>query len=220
MVREKALLVACVCTGDKYPEIYVHALKAAVERHMPCDHEFMCFSDRQIAGIRCKKATLPGWWAKLHLFELAMPTLYFDLDVIITADLAPLVEWDGFGIIWDYLNPAEPPADAIHTKMFNSSVMKLTGNQFHVWEQFCTKSDAVMSRYERGGDQRWITARMPNAKTFPTEWFPSYKFDDCKSGPPDGALAVIFHGHPKMPDFTEGWVPRMWPQLKETDSAS
>jgi hypothetical protein len=205
------MIVACVMTGDKYNERHVRLLRDGVRRWGLGNYEFVCISDRHIAGTRIIPAKLPGWWAKLQLFELREPLIYFDLDVVITDYLKPLVDWNAFGIIWDYLNPAEVPDNVIHTKMFNSSVMRLTGNEFHVWEQFCTKPEAVMSRYVRGGDQRWITARMPDAKTFPPAWFPSYRFDKCEDAVPPEALAVIFHGHPKPWDIPTGWVPR---QLK------
>jgi hypothetical protein len=144
----------------------------------------------------------------LLLFKLGKPLMYFDLDVVITGNLAPLTEWDGFGIIQDWNAIGYMRGDdRVETPMYNSSVMKLVGDEGHVWDQF---KPQMMQRFKRGGDQRWITARMPDARTFPAEWFPSYKVGNHADAPPDGALAVIFHGEPKPASFESGWVKDAW----------
>ncbi len=190
---------ACVKTGPKYNGEYVRRLQKGIARHLPTrmDHEFVCFTDDPVPGVLCEKlpADLPGWWAKVGLFKLREPLIYLDLDVIVTGSLQPLLEWDGFGIIKDWWLPG-----------FNSSVMKLTGNEGHVWDDFIPED---MPRL-RLGDQQWVTEQMSGARTFPRSWFPSYKADKCQAKAPDGALAVIFHGLPKPCQITEGWVSETW----------
>lgn len=189
--------IACVKTGTKYSDEYVKRLQAGVSRHLPKHegHYFTCYTDKPVEGVLCEELpdNLPGWWSKLTLFSLREPLIYFDLDVVITGDITPLLDWNGFGIIRDYWSPG-----------FNSSVMKLTGNEGAVWDTFTRD---VMSRMH--GDQDWITEVMPHGKTFPKQWFPSYKADACADAVPDGAIAVVFHGQPKMPDCG-GWVQKQW----------
>lgn len=204
------MLVCCVRTGDKYSEDYVWKLRSMVARHVHVPHDFLCITDRHIEGMFCEGTKLPGWWAKIELFRLGEPLIYYDLDLILTNDQQPLLDWDGFGIIrdWNELGfVGHEPGDRIITPMFNSSVMKLTGDEKHVFDQF---KPEIMQRFRRGGDQRWITARMPDAKTFPAHWFASYKQGWCEDGPPQDALAVVFHGHPKMPDVEAKWVADLW----------
>ena len=94
---------------------------------------------------------------------------------------------------------------------YNSSVQKLTGEETHVWDNFAKDPDAVMRRCS-WGDQQWVTEQMPNARTFPPHYFPSYKASRLyeKPAPPEDALAVILHGEPKPHQITEGWVPELW----------
>ena len=190
---------ACVKAGTKYGADYVLRLQRGINRHLSSrkGHEFVCFTDDPVPGVLCERlpADLPGWWSKIGLFKLREPLVYFDLDVIITGSLDPLLEWDGFGIIRDWWLPG-----------FNSSVMKLTGEEGHVWEDFT--ADAMKRCYM--GDQQWITHQMTNARTFPPHWLPSYKANKCQAKAPDDAIAVIFHGVPKPCQIAEGWVPELW----------
>lgn len=215
------MLCSCVRTGTVYGEEYVIALWEGLKANMPCEFDFMCFTDQFSDKYPCSPVTLPGWWAKIELFKTRMPMLFFDLDIIITNNLLPVTLWEGFGIIkdWNDWGPEPSLEGKTVTPMFNSSVMKLTGDEYHVWEQF---KPVVMDRFKRGGDQRWITARMPDAKTFPPEWFASYKVSKCVDQIPKDSLAVVFHGHPKPHEIKEGWVPNYWPRRGEmlNDSAT
>lgn len=193
------MLIACVKTGEKYGAEYVRRLRDGVERYLPkeADHPFVCFTDVPVDGVTCEPlpADLPTWFSKIGMFKLREPMLYLDLDIVITGDLTPAIEWDGFGILRDWWLPG-----------FNSSVMKLTGNEGHVWDRF--KVEMIPKLYM--GDQQWVSHQMPGAKTFPQKWFPSWKADKCESGVPEGALAVVFHGDPKPADIGTGWVPEYW----------
>lgn len=190
------MLIACVRTGKKYGDDYVLKLRNGVARHLHVKHDFVCFTENRVEGVECEPlpAPLPGWWSKVSLFSLGRPLIYFDLDVVITGDLQRLVDWNGFGILEDH-----------NGRTFNSSVMKLTGKETKVWERFTPN---VMSHMH--GDQDWITECMQDAPTFPREWFPSFKLDNCLAGPPDGAMAINFHGLPKPHQITSGWVPEVW----------
>ena len=195
MVRP--LLISCVKTGDKYSHEYVTRLRDGVARHLSIPHQFLCFTDDPVEGVECSPLPmdLPGWWAKVGLAKVGTPMLYLDLDVIITGDLREVAEWEGFGIIKDWYLPG-----------FNSSVMKFTGDEDDIWRAF---EPSVMSRIKTG-DQQWFTMMRPDAKTFPAEWFPSYKGMSDHGSPPSGTKAVIFHGNPKPHDIKEGWVPELW----------
>ena len=199
--RARRPLVACVKVGPKYGPEYVLALRDGVRRHMPVDHDFVCFTDEPVEGVRClpPPADLPGWWAKIGLFKLGRPLIYFDLDVVILNDLTPLLEWDGFGIIKDWWQDG-----------FNSSVMKLTGDERFLWNNF--HPEHAMRNLP--GDQDYITGMMPDARTFPPHWFQSYKANKLQNAEPEDALAVIFHGRPKMPECG-GWVAEKWNPKQE-----
>lgn len=194
------MLIACVKKGQKYDADYVRKLKRGIERHLddPRAHDFVCFTDDPVPGVLCDSlpdASLPGWWAKVSLFKLREPVLYFDLDMVIVGNLQPLLDWDGFGIIKDAWLPG-----------FNSSVMKLTGNEGFVYDDFIPEDKWRFPQ----GDQQWITEEMSGAKTFPVDWIPSYKAHQCQNGYPPNAIAVNFHGMPKPSHIETGWVKEMW----------
>lgn len=197
-----SLTIACVKIGQKYGPEYVRRLQAGVKRHLPPNlgATFVCFTDIAVPGVLSERlpTDLPGWWAKVGLFKLREPMIYFDLDVVITGSLAPLLGWDGFGVIKDWWLPG-----------YNSSVMCLTGKEAHVWDNFAKDPNAAM-RHCYLGDQQWVTEQLPDAKTFPPHFFPSYKANKCFDAPPSDAIAVIFHGEPKMHQITTGWVPEHW----------
>lgn len=188
-------LICCVKVGEKYSQEYVTKLRDGIARNLKLPHRFVCFTDDPVPGVECVPlpADLPGWFAKIGLFKICRPLVYFDLDVVITGDLSRLMDWDGFGIIEDWWQTG-----------FNSSVMKLTGNEGDVWRKF---SRSVMKKFP--GDQDFITACLPKAATFPPDYFPSYKADRCQKAVPANAMAVIFHGFPKQPDCG-GWVAEQW----------
>src|SRR5262245_6323250 len=120
------MLICCVKTGTKYGARYVRRLHAGVMRNLHGEHKrhsFVCFTDDRagLGGIDTLNtanlpADLPGWWAKIGLCMIEEPLLYFDLDMVITGDLTPALEWEGFGIIKDVFLPG-----------YNSSVLRLTG---------------------------------------------------------------------------------------------
>lgn len=185
-------LICCVKTGDKYGPEYVINLRNGIARHFPGEHNFVCFTDKPVPGVQCYPlpADLPGWWAKLGLFKLKRPLIYFDLDVVITGSLQALECFDRFTILKDWWLPT-----------YNSSVMVLTGKEGAVWDNF---KPEMMANYP-WGDQEYITHAMPGAQTFPETYFPSFK----ASGIRPGAMAVVFHGHPK-PHELGGWVADEW----------
>ena len=192
-------LVACVKQGEKYGPEYVTRLRDGVARHMTVPHRFVCFTDTPFDGVECHPlpADLPGWWAKLGLFKLGRRLIYFDLDVVVSGNLTALAGLNRFSIIKDWWLPG-----------FNSSVMVLTGNERSVWSKFRPE---FIPDYPQG-DQQWITAQLPDAFTFPPEWFPSFKADKCFESAPEHSKAVIFHGNPK-PHELGGWVADEWRQL-------
>lgn len=195
-------MICCVKTGTKYNhDDYVLRLRDGVRRHLPggsSGERFVCFTDAAVGGVDCEPlpVDLPKWWAKLGLFTIGKPLIYFDLDVVIVGSLAPLLQWEGFGII---KNP--------WLKGYNSSVMKLTGGETDVWTRFVPGVMAAMR-----GDQDWLNVAMPGAPTFPVKWFPSWKAHRvfAMPEPPLGAIAINCHGSPKPAQITTGWLRDHW----------
>lgn len=204
------LNVVCIKAGTKYSAEYVGRLQRGVSRFLSIPHRFICLTDDS-AGLNCESLPLDepltGWWHKVTLFK-ANPygmngrLLFLDLDVVVTGPLDAIAEWpSNFGIIRDYVKP----------QTYNSSVLVLdVGTAAKVWDNFNDKARACCR-----GDQDWITSQLPNERTFPAEWCPSYKhgiglgFDSCRLVQPPAAKVVVFHGKPK-PHECDGWVREAW----------
>jgi hypothetical protein len=192
--------VVCVNHGSKYDPKYVRVLEAQVRRNLKQEHEFFCITDHPKAYI-CRtipiERGLKGWWPKLQFFKGGLfpdRALYLDLDVCITGSLDELVDVDSpFCIISDW-----------HLPCFNSSVMVLDPwTHPEVWEDFRTYHATP------GGDQQWITDKVPDAATFPSNWCLSYR-SHAQPGVPKGCKVVVFHGDPKPEDMPSSWVADYW----------
>ncbi len=111
--------VVSVRVGDKYGIEYVTRLHDGIARHLDEEQAHYCLTDDPDSlpdGIEpiLVNPSLPGWWAKVQLFDLdTMPwrngaeVLYMDLDVCVTGRLEELPH----GIIRDW-----------HWPTYNSSV--------------------------------------------------------------------------------------------------
>src|SRR5262245_43788508 len=104
MVRGLEMIIACVRTGLIYPFEYVVKLRNMVSRHFRLPYTFYCLTDQPercegVGFIDVTKLGLPGWWAKMVLFEPQWRSnndvIYFDLDTVVIGDLTPLADVPG-----------------------------------------------------------------------------------------------------------------------------
>jgi hypothetical protein len=100
--------IACVLkSGGDYDIEYVERLRDGVRKHLHAPYRFVCMSD---VDVPCERIPLrhdfAGWWAKLELFYLDGPVLFFDLDTVIAGDITPIVEYDHvFTAVSDFYRP-------------------------------------------------------------------------------------------------------------------
>ena len=227
--------VLCVRFGDKYGLEYVERLRNMVSRHLTVPYEFVCLTDStlEIDGVRNIIQLNAGysrpWWHKVHMFDPALsisgPVLYFDLDVVIHANVDKLVVTDPeqFYSIRDFNRKFQSSWNTI-----NSSVISwYHGQQSHVWTEFNSNPTAAMKFY---GDQDWIwhTSRK-KLSVWPDEWIQSYKweirsksevevvkgkrvfsFQNNNISLPADCCVTVFHGEPKPQDVTDKFVVDNW----------
>lgn len=188
---DNRMTVACVFVKGPYPYTadYVVRLERMVRRHLSRPFRFVCFTDQPwlfSAPIETVPiaATLPGdprangYWTKLHVFNpahrLAGRVLFLDLDVLVVADLAPLVDYPApFALCADEM-ALERPAVAVDSigrtilRRFNASAMVFEGGTHaDLWQAW---TPDVTRRLQ--GDQDWYAERCPYAAAMPVEWFP------------------------------------------------
>lgn len=197
------LTVFCVCVGTKYHSGYVYALKESVAKHLGVTHEFVCITPRRLPGIKTVAPPVPyhGWWAKTGLFAPGIatgPSLYFDLDVVITGSLDYLVEYTAEEF-------AAPPnwAQSGHGGI-QSSVMAWRGNWQEPVEYIKPQWPEVTKRL--WGDQELLwEMRGDNWTRIPNGIY-SYKYHCLKGQRPDDMAVCVFHGEPKPHEVGDEWL--------------
>lgn len=201
--------VVCVKWGNKYGQEWVYRLRRMLNRHFR-PHQFVCMTDKPIHGVECVPCPegLPGWWAKVGLFEPGkFPgwNLYLDLDVVITASIAKIDEgltedkvWARDDFSYSLLNHKnlDPHAKKLlgGDGTVNSSVMLWKGGAGRrVWDEF---SPGVMDVLH--GDQNWITQRLwpDEVGLLDNKWACSYKYHIQRGE--SAKPIVVFHGDPKV----------------------
>lgn len=202
--------VICVLrSGEEYNAEWVRKLRDGVKRNLTVPHIFKCLSD---VDVPCERLPLrhkwPGWWAKIELFRVVDgPTLYLDLDTVVTGDLNWLSSLqDDFLMLSNFHIP----------QFVGSGVMWFGKEQRHVYERFCEKPfkwiEHINSRRDGPylGDQAFIWESMKRkVKYLPMERIKSYKFH-CTKGLPENTSLVCFHGLPKLTDVKADWIERHW----------
>jgi len=205
-----------------------------VARHCTIPYEFVCLTDdaRPIDGVRLIVQPSGGypklWWQKVHMFDPMLDVggriLYFDLDVIIHANIDKLAQGtdkDFYGIR-DFNRKFHPGWNVL-----NSSVMCWQkGMHPDIFSTFMTNPKKAMKMH---GDQDWIWAVAKSRITFyPDEWIMSYKWElrdrteiSRQNGitrfktvrspkiPKENCVAV-FHGDPNPPDIQDQFVVDNW----------
>ena len=202
------MLVLCVCkSGAEYTAEWVEKLKAGVSRNLTVPYEFKCLSDIEVPDRIPLKHSWPGWWSKIEVFrEVTGPTLYLDLDTVVTGNIDWLTKTEGFTAIRNFHDP----------DMIGSAVMWFSGPLRKVYDRFCEKPFKWIDYHEKKangpylGDQAFIWESMKRkVEHLPMERIKSYKFH-CKAGLPENTSLVCFHGLPKLPTVKADWIERHW----------
>lgn len=180
-----AVTVTCLFVKGEYPYTaeYVTRLYAMVRRWLDRPFRFCCLTDQPwlftppIETIPVTKLAGFAPWTKLELFNPVRAwsgrMLYLDLDTLIVAPLAPIVDTPGSFVITD-----DPPKHHSHrtkdsygrqiVRRFNSSVM--------VWEGgthtglYTDWRPGVAQRLS--GDQDFLGEQLGDAVALPRAWFP------------------------------------------------
>lgn len=191
------LTVYCVLWGDKYSKGRVYQLQKMVAEHLTVPKKFVCVTDQQLENRHMVRPIVPwhGWWQKLSLFEIATgPSLYFDLDTVITGNLDYLAEYADT----EFAAPANWGQSG-HGGI-QSSVMAWNGQ----WKEPFNCFDYEKDHKRLWGDQEFLTElRGDNYVKIPGVF--SYKYH-CRNGLPEDARVVCFHGKPDYWEVSDPWV--------------
>ena len=233
--------VVCIKYGRYYGPEYVNRLFASVARNLTRPFRFVCVTN-DVSGIRpevecvpfMESPNVPGrkWpniFSKLTLFkdgfaDLEGPTLYLDLDVLITGPLDKFFDYrpGEFCIIRNWVE--------FYKRIFrrlppigNSSCFRFdAGASNAVYEFFLREvADPAKRHLFTKGSQKLQTRAMfhvGKVAWWPADWVCSFK-RQCippfplnlllAPRPPKAASVVAFHGHPDIPEARGGYAFRV-----------
>lgn len=227
--------VICMKWGVKYGPDYVNTLRAMLTRHLHRPHRFICFTeDATGIGPGVEIMPLPPMdlpegkergWRKLStfqapLFDLKGPTLFLDLDIVITGRMDDFFELPGeFCIIHDWAKPWRITG--------NSSVYRFeAGAHPEILADFLKDIDGVKKAVRN--EQEYLTREMHRKGLltyWPKEWCVSFKHSCLPTFPlnlvrtptlPAGAKVVVFHGNPNPPEAVVGKSKNLYRHVRPT----
>ena len=211
------ITVACVFWGDKFSDDYVYNLKSMVERNTTVPHQFVCFSDRELEGIKTVKliSGYKGWWNKMQMFntdfKLGNRVVYLDLDTLIVDNIDWLLEYDGMFMGIEDLGSVNEHQPELKGRL-QSGVMSWDYRlNSHLWNRFTSSGES--QRYR--GDGEYLNHIVPKyQRDFIQKRYKgklkSYKYQVYSEGITDDLSIICFHGRPSIPQamtetVTTGW---------------
>lgn len=234
------MTVCCVLrSGGDYDARYVRRLCRGLSEHLNILHRFVCLTDlpSEVAwadpvGHIVEPLPLehdwPGWWAKMEIFRIPGPLLYFDLDTVIVGDITPLAKLLCEGTPETFVGLRD-----FYTGRLQSAILGWSGDVRILYDRFAAHAAEAswnpgrigpsmthMGRHHRG-DQDWLSMTLTTYRTpvgFIQDVFPgvySAKADiHAKHGGklPADARIVCFHGHPRPAELipAPAWLREHW----------
>lgn len=224
--------ILCIKWGTRYPASYVNFLHAGVRRHLRQPFRFVCCTDDS-AGLAAGVETVPfpanpglkrGWpdvLVKLLVTqdgfgELAGPTLFLDLDVVILGNLAGFFTYEPGKncIIHNWVNPRKeligrrPPVG-------NSSVFRFeAGRSNYIYKTFQREMAQAENLSVFNTEQAFLTHAMGEVRWWPEAWTRSYKRHCrpafplnlfCTPKAPRDCRILVFHGRPDPDEAIRGY---------------
>jgi hypothetical protein len=179
-----------------YSPDWVLRLRDQVAAHLPQPHRFVCLSNVDVPGVETLPLQhgWPGWWSQVEMFEAARDlgdrVLYLDLDVFVTGDLTPIVNYPApFALmppshVFGGLKPREMPG-VVRKYQGTCAVFSPPAGD----EMFRAFGPEVMATYRSYQD--WFGAVWPDLPTMPPAWFAKVK--QCRHGVPADVKVVLAH---------------------------
>jgi len=227
------LHVICLKYGTRYPASYVNRLYAGVERHLSRPFEFHCCTDDP-EGVRPEVKIIafpenPGikcWWphvlVKLMLTQagfggLSGPTLFLDLDLIITGSLDAFFDYEPgrFCIIHNWAS-VRKRLTGKRPAVGNSSVFRFDSGpkSGEIYQTFLREMDRAEDRSQFNTEQAFLTYAMKDPVWWPESWVQSFKWNLRPTFPlnllvapkkPQDCRIVVFHGKPDPDEAIAGY---------------
>lgn len=227
--------IICLKWGDRYPAYYVNELYQGVRRNLSRPFQFLCVTENPaglLPEIRTHefpedpgmKMVWPHVFMKLCVLkdgfaDLKGPTLFLDVDIIITGSLDRFFDYQPGKncIIHNWL----PPHKQVFRKrpdIGNSSVFRFeAGGSQYIYEKFMAEKFDAENRSLFPTEQAFLTYAMGEKYYWPDSWVRSFKRHCRRVFPlnhllppvlPEDASIIAFHGHPDPDEAIHGYTGR------------
>jgi hypothetical protein len=234
--KKKEVNVVCAKWGKKYPAKYVNNLFYGVSRWMDRKFRFLCFTDDP-SGLESAIEAHPlpiesfedayevgenrkgrkGAWRKISLLKPGLAgmqgqIIVFDIDVVITGSLSPIIDYDPKGICfrreWRYSRwGREGGHGSVYT--FNPQLHP------YLYEEFAADPIGSINRYK--GSEQYYTSmtalKYGKLRYLPDRLVCSFKRDLLPLFPfnmfqqpslPEACSVLCFHGQPTIEEAIRG----------------
>ena len=233
----------CIKWGTAYGPEYSNRLYSGVRTNLSVPVRFFCVTEIReglhpdieaidlpdepwLEEMNAALAKLDRYWEmrKASLFrpglipDLDGPLLGFDLDVVVTGSLDPLLEFEPGKVIMrhDWFKERNG-RDGGHGSVFRFDPRR------HGWLYDTLAADPTGEVEKVGGEEQLYTSsvaqRHGSFAYIPSDWIASFKFD-CRRKPPANlfrqprlprnARVICFHGRPKNQEAMDGYHKRPW----------
>jgi hypothetical protein len=197
-VLQTRALNALHAGSSEFKASHVVALQKQVEKYSGFAN-FECLTNETIPGVDCRPLgqNWPGWWAKMNLFDPAIPGdfLFMDLDTVITGDLTDILATTKLTLLRDFYRDGKKLKEGLGGGL----IYLPESERAQVWDFWRGNPAYAMRMYSRGDQflfekfylntaQRWQDV-VPGQVV-------SYKVN-CANGVPPDARVVCFHGQPR-----------------------
>lgn len=218
----KLVNVVCFKWGTRYGAHYVNNLYAGVKKHLLLPFRFLCVTDDANSldeGIETVPIPgnpgIPGWpnvFLKLLITadgfaNLEGPTLFFDIDILITSDIDCFFDYmPGKNIIIHNWIERRKTLFRKRPEIGNSSVFRFeAGQSQYICDTFMNEKERAIDRSVFVTEQAFLTYAMKERHWWPEEWVRSFKYNSVPPYPlnlfkaptlPPGTRILVFHGRP------------------------
>lgn len=142
-MKNNDVIVVCLYNvSNKYgDDRYVYKMKESIDRFLP-QAQFICLTNKtDLKNIETKKIKYnwEGVFSKIELFETFKrgKFIYVDLSCVIKKDLSPLINFNEFIMLKDFVNP----------EVRSSAVMGWRGDYSFITEKFKKNPESYMKEY-------------------------------------------------------------------------
>lgn len=221
-MNDEPVNVICMKWGDRYGPHYVNNLYAGVKKHLHRPFRFVCVTDNPnglAEGVEAvpipERPDVPKWpnvFLKLLMTadgfaDLQGPTLFCDIDIIITGDIDCFFDYKpGKNIIIHNWVEWRKQLFRKRPDIGNSSVFRFeAGKSQYICDKFLSEKERAMDRSIFCTEQAYLTHAMKEQYWWPEQWVRSFKRHSQRPFPlnfilppklPKDTRILVFHGRP------------------------